>query len=147
MKSQAKYTVTANNDMVRTDLSKDEAVAAATKAALEYPSQEVFVSWSRASDGQRGYLNQDGNHSVTGQAWATHDLPAYRFEAYNTAAQYGFGTGDDAVKYCAHLNRNRETNCWQAEEITDPAELADLAGRDDLFMIEDSLAAITADSE
>lgn len=84
---------------------------------------------------------------VTGQAWVTHDLPAYRFEAYNTAAQYGFGTGDDAAKYCAHLNRGRETTYWQAEEITDPAELADLEGRDDVFMIEDSLAALAADSE
>ena len=93
MKSQAKYTVTANHNMAKTD------------------------------------------------------LPAYRFEAYNTPAQYGFGTAAEAEKYCAYLNRGRMTHCWQAEQITDPAELADLAGRDDLFMIEDSLAAIEDESE
>ena len=29
----------------------------------------VFVSWFRASDGQHGYLNSDGNHAITGTAW------------------------------------------------------------------------------
>ena len=30
----------------------------------------VFVSFFRASDGQVGYLNPDGNHSPTGQSWS-----------------------------------------------------------------------------
>jgi hypothetical protein len=144
MKSQAKYTVIADDNMVKTDLSQDEAIATAYATAKKHPGQ-VFVSWSRASDGQRGFLNQDGNHSVTGYPYVNHDLPTYRFEGYNTAALYGFGTGAEAEKYCAHLNRGRGTNCWQAEEITDPAELAEVTVRDDVFMIEESLAAIESE--
>jgi len=28
-----------------------------------------FLRWFRASDGQTGYLNQDGNHSIEGVRW------------------------------------------------------------------------------
>lgn len=47
----------------------------ATKTAREYaekypkPQYQVFVSWHRSSDGQTGYLNSDGNHAITGEAW------------------------------------------------------------------------------
>jgi hypothetical protein len=29
----------------------------------------AFVTWYRESDGQRGYLNQDGSHAIIGRAW------------------------------------------------------------------------------
>jgi hypothetical protein len=29
----------------------------------------VYVTWFRESDGQKGYLNSDGNHSVDGREW------------------------------------------------------------------------------
>lgn len=29
----------------------------------------IYVEFVRASDGQRGYLNQSGDHAVTGEAW------------------------------------------------------------------------------
>ena len=47
----------------------------AMKTAREYarkyprPQYQVFVSWHRSSDGQTGYLNNDGNHAITGKAW------------------------------------------------------------------------------
>lgn len=47
----------------------------AMKTAREYaekypkPQYQVFVSWMRSSDGQHGYLNSDGNHAITGEAW------------------------------------------------------------------------------
>lgn len=50
-------------------------VKKAAKVAREYvekypqPQYQVFVSWYRSSDGQHGYLNSDGNHAITGQAW------------------------------------------------------------------------------
>ncbi|MBI2424187.1 MAG: hypothetical protein HYV27_15255 [Candidatus Hydrogenedentes bacterium] len=42
--------------------------AAAITAAREYPDDQIFAQWYRASDGQIGYLNTDGNSPV-GKAW------------------------------------------------------------------------------
>ena len=50
-------------------VSKKQAVMMARAAAAKYPGHKVFVSWGRASDGQQGYLNPDGNHAITGEAW------------------------------------------------------------------------------
>ena len=50
-------------------VSKKQAIALAKAAAAKYPDEAVFVSWGRASDGQQGYLNRDGNHAITGEAW------------------------------------------------------------------------------
>jgi hypothetical protein len=37
----------------------------------------------------------------------------YRFEAYNTEAQYGWGTESDAKAYCDYINRDRDiVNCY-----------------------------------
>ena len=49
-------------------LSKSEAIK---KAELEAKDEDckVFISWFRLSDGQRGYLNPDRDHSITGNAW------------------------------------------------------------------------------
>lgn len=45
-----------------------EAKRIATIEAKKHPG-EVFVEWFRRSDGQKGYLNSDGNHAITGKAW------------------------------------------------------------------------------
>jgi hypothetical protein len=50
-------------------VTKKHAIALAKAAADKYPNERVFVSWGRASDGQQGYLNPDGNHAITGEAW------------------------------------------------------------------------------
>lgn len=48
-----------------------KATRAAKELAKEYPRPDykVWVSWYRGSDGQHGYLNPDGNHAITGEAW------------------------------------------------------------------------------
>lgn len=52
-------------------LSKRQAVRLAKELADTSDKDTlVFVEWSRASDGQRGFLNPDGNHSVTGESWS-----------------------------------------------------------------------------
>ena len=53
----------------RDDLSKKEAEEMARTWAKENPNNQVFISWARKSDGQKGYLNPDGNHAITGKAW------------------------------------------------------------------------------
>ena len=53
----------------RDDLSKKEAEETAKTWAKENPDKQVFISWLRKSDGQKGYLNPDGNHAITGEAW------------------------------------------------------------------------------
>jgi len=50
-------------------VSFKQAIALAKAAAAKYPNEAVFVSWGRASDGQQGYLNRDGNHAITGEKW------------------------------------------------------------------------------
>ena len=49
--------------------SKKEAEKFAREEARKNPDQNVFVSWFRSSDGQKGYLNSDGNYEITGKAW------------------------------------------------------------------------------
>jgi len=51
------------------DLSFKKAGKQARLAACKYDRCNVFVTWRRASDGQVGYLNADGNHEITGKAW------------------------------------------------------------------------------
>lgn len=45
------------------------AMAEAHKAAAKHTDQQVFLTFFRRSDGQRGYLNSDGNHDITGRAY------------------------------------------------------------------------------
>ena len=49
--------------------SKKEAEKLAREEARKNPDQNVFVSWFRSSDGQKGSLNSDGNYEITGKAW------------------------------------------------------------------------------
>lgn len=49
------------------------AMAIATREAEKLRSSgsdaRVYVQWYRKSDGQKGYVNPDGNHAITGKAW------------------------------------------------------------------------------
>ena len=49
------------------NVSKKEAIKAARKESSE--GRKVFVCWFRSSDGQKGYLNPDGDHAVMGESW------------------------------------------------------------------------------
>lgn len=68
-----KYDVNVQDDGMtiagESGLSKKQAENKAVELAAEYPNCLVFVEWFRKSDGQHGYLNQDGNHAITGEAW------------------------------------------------------------------------------
>jgi len=68
------YTVEITFEGMTTDeitgLTKAQAIKTAKiKAAESGEEYQVFVSFFRPSDGQRGYLNRDGNHEITGTAW------------------------------------------------------------------------------
>ena len=45
----------------------------------------------------------------------------YAFTAYNTEAEYGFGSESQAAEYLAHLNKDREINLYEMEvsDLTD----------------------------
>jgi len=52
----------------------DNSMSAAIRQAKEEAGKDkdnrlVLVTWFRASDSQHGYLNSDGSHAITGQAW------------------------------------------------------------------------------
>jgi hypothetical protein len=74
-----KYTVSMENrkiggeykpaEYIVVNVTQKQAVALASKTAEENPDKQVFVSWFRASDGQNGYLNSNGDHAVVGKAW------------------------------------------------------------------------------
>ena len=44
----------------------------------------------------------------------------YRFHAYNTQALYGFGSAEDADKFCDRLNQGRDINHYAAEIVSKP---------------------------
>mgnify|MGYP006922195423 FL=1 len=50
-------------------LSAKKAQALARRLAAQNPDKQVFVTFYRSSDGQHGYLNPDGNHSIDGEAY------------------------------------------------------------------------------
>lgn len=49
--------------------SESKAIEAARRTAKLNTDNLVFITWGRASDGQNGYLNPDGNYAITGKAW------------------------------------------------------------------------------
>lgn len=59
----------ADEDYPDNNLTKSTAIEAAKKYAAKYPNKQVYISWFRKSDGQRGYLNPSGDHAITGKAW------------------------------------------------------------------------------
>lgn len=63
------------------------------------------------------------------------------FTAYNSQAHFGYGTPEEADRYCDVLNRGREINYYHAREMT-PEEYARLESGDDTdgFRLDDALA-------
>lgn len=51
------------------DCSTRQAIKIAEKEARQNPNCLVFVDFFRVADGQHGYLNDNGNHAITGMAW------------------------------------------------------------------------------
>jgi len=55
-----------DGDEIETGLS----LKTAKEKAKEYAKEEkVFVTWYRSSDSQQGYLNENGDHEITGKPW------------------------------------------------------------------------------
>lgn len=65
----------------------------------------------------------------------------FAFRAYNTQTEYGFGSDNEAERYCDHLNAAREVNVYAAHELSaDEAAELDLDNRG--FNLDDALAEI-----
>lgn len=66
----------------------------------------------------------------------------FAFRAYNSQSLYGFGTADEAERYCDILNSTREINIYGALEVEDAARIAALESGDDAgFTIQEELDA------
>ncbi len=64
----------------------------------------------------------------------------YRFSAYNTESQYGYGSITEATEYLDFLNEDREINQYEYEVVRDQHLVADLENnRTDGFNISDVL--------
>ena len=50
----------------------------------------------------------------------------WSFSGQNLQAHYGYGSEHEAERYREYLNRARDINCYEAEEVTDPDEIAEL---------------------
>ena len=67
----------------------------------------------------------------------------FKFSAYNSQMQYGWGDETEADTYADHLNRNREINVYSFTEVTDSDEIAKVeAGYGDQVNLADELTAI-----
>jgi hypothetical protein len=76
-----KYSVCVSNvtefgaldDVMATDLTLNEAKNMAKKESKKAKEagidKRIFIRWFRATDGQHGYVNPDGNYSITGKSW------------------------------------------------------------------------------
>ena len=66
------YTVTIESERGETEETvvsgKRNALIQAKEDAEANPDCNVYVSFLRTSDGQRVWLNPDGNHAITGEA-------------------------------------------------------------------------------
>jgi hypothetical protein len=88
-----RYSVSIGESCVGSDLTKKAAIKAATESGVA--NQNVFVSWFRDSDGQKGFLNPDGSHAVTGISWSTQGVsvrknitqPADWWQAFEATAK------------------------------------------------------------
>ena len=52
------------------NLTKKQAIKLAKDLTKDNRNQ-IFVCWTRLSDGQEGYLNPNGDHAVIGVNWNT----------------------------------------------------------------------------
>ena len=61
----------------------------------------------------------------------------YKFTAYNSQAQYGYGTEAQAERYVDLLNKDRDINVYAYKQITDAEEIANLDKGDAGFSLDD----------
>ena len=82
------------------------------------------------------------NHLLKGHDMSetTHDY-WWALQAYNTQAQYGYGTRNQAQQWADHLNRGREANLY-APEMCDSQQSDRLDAGDEGVDLADELAAI-----
>lgn len=55
------------DSIIATNLKLREAIKTAKQNADD--NKQIFITWFRAKDGQHGYYNSDGNHSIMGKSW------------------------------------------------------------------------------
>ena len=64
------YTITdQNSEMIKAGVSESDILSAVAKAKVEYPDDDIYVTFLRADDGQKGYLLQNMEHSLVGELW------------------------------------------------------------------------------
>jgi len=54
------------DSIIDTDLKLRDAIKTAKQNTGD---KQIFITWFRAKDGQHGYYNPDGNHSINGKSW------------------------------------------------------------------------------
>jgi len=54
-------------DTTIADLKLREAIKTAKANSDE--DKHIYITWYRASDGQKGYYNPNGDHTINGQSW------------------------------------------------------------------------------
>jgi hypothetical protein len=54
-------------DATYTDLKLREAIK--TAKANADSDKHIYITWHRASDGQKGYYNPSGDHTINGCSW------------------------------------------------------------------------------
>ena len=82
-----------DENLINPGLTKSQAKETARETASKTESQ-VYVEWTRASDNQHGYLNSDGNHSITGKPWPSKKISA----AASALGKMGGSKTSDAKK-------------------------------------------------
>jgi hypothetical protein len=56
-------------DTTYTDLKLREAIKTAKVKANADTDKHIYITWYRASDGQKGFYNPSGDHELNGQSW------------------------------------------------------------------------------
>ena len=69
MKYAIERTSIGGSETIEVGLSLHQALHNAAKQAAKNKGQiyQIYVVWYRESDGQHGYVNPDGNHSINGK--------------------------------------------------------------------------------
>lgn len=62
-------------------------------------------------------------------------------------AQYGWGEVADAEKYCEHINRHRDINCYHYEKVTDDTLIKKMDYNQDGIDLEEILQIIADNDE
>jgi len=66
----------------------------------------------------------------------------FKFSAYNTESQFGYGTQEEAIEYLEYLNEDREINQFQYETIRDQDSINNLNNSPIGFLLQDQLECV-----